>query len=66
MAAFEALRGATVRLLGRVDPARLGNAGMHAERGRESIEHMIRLYAGHDLNHFRQIERLLEEAGRAA
>jgi tRNA-binding protein len=32
---------------------------MHAERGRESIEHLIRLYAGHDLNHLTQIERLV-------
>ena len=66
VATFEALRASTVRLLQRVDPARWGYAGMHAERGRESIEHMVRLYAGHDLNHFSQIERLLEEARRAS
>jgi hypothetical protein len=66
LAAFEALRGSTVRVLQRVDPARFRHAGLHAERGRESIEHLVRLYAGHDLNHFSQIERLLEEAGRAS
>ena len=33
--------------------------GMHAERGQESIEHMVRLLAGHDLNHLQQIERIL-------
>jgi hypothetical protein len=38
---------------------------MHAERGRESIQHLMRMYAGHDLNHLAQIERLLGEA-RAA
>jgi len=32
---------------------------MHAERGRETITHLLRLYAGHDLNHLSQIESLL-------
>jgi hypothetical protein len=32
---------------------------MHAERGQESIEHIVRLNAGHDVNHTKQIERLL-------
>jgi hypothetical protein len=65
VALFGALRGATVRLLRQVDPARHQHAGTHAERGRESIGHLVRLYAGHDLNHLSQIERLLEEARRA-
>jgi hypothetical protein len=34
---------------------------MHAERGRETIAHLLRLYAGHDRNHLTQIERLLAE-----
>jgi uncharacterized damage-inducible protein DinB len=62
---FGALRRATVDLLRRVDPRRHEHAGMHAERGRESIQHLMRMYAGHDLNHLAQIERLLGEA-RAA
>ena len=33
--------------------------GIHAERGRETIEHIVRLMAGHDLNHLQQIERIL-------
>jgi hypothetical protein len=33
--------------------------GVHAERGRESVTHLMRLYAGHDLNHLRQLEQLL-------
>jgi hypothetical protein len=53
---FEAARTATLRLLRRVDPKRLENHGMHAERGREPIAHLIRLYAGHDLNHLAQLE----------
>ena len=33
--------------------------GMHSERGRETIEQIVRLTAGHDLNHLKQIERIL-------
>jgi uncharacterized damage-inducible protein DinB len=56
---FEATRTANLRLLRRVDPKQLENHGMHAERGRETVVHLIRLFAGHDLNHLRQIEELV-------
>lgn len=56
---FEANRSANLALLKRVDPALHANYGMHGERGTETIEHLIRLYAGHDLNHLSQIEKLL-------
>jgi len=55
---FEATRRANLRLLRRVDPRLHENYGMHAERGRETVSHLIRLYAGHDLNHLAQLERL--------
>ena len=58
---FESSRLSNLSLLRRVDPALHGNYGMHAERGKETITHLIRLYAGHDLNHLAQIERLLGE-----
>jgi hypothetical protein len=61
---FETLRLATLRLLKRVDPARLAHAGLHQERGPEPILQIIKMYAGHDLNHLNQIERLLDEARR--
>ncbi len=64
VALFETLRAATLRVLRAVDPNRRAHAGMHAERGRESIDHLMRMYAGHDLNHLSQIERLLDEARR--
>jgi hypothetical protein len=57
--AFDASRRANLHLLRSVDPALLDNYGVHAERGRESVHHLLRLYAGHDVNHLRQIERLL-------
>ena len=62
VATFATLRQATLRLLRTVDAARHQHAGLHAERGRESIPHLMRLYAGHDVNHFEQIERLLAQA----
>lgn len=37
----------------------LDRVGIHAERGEESVRHMIRLYAGHDLVHLAQIRRIL-------
>lgn len=58
---FDIVRRSTVRLLRRVDSSLHENAGKHEERGRESIAHLVRLYAGHDLNHLAQIERLLAE-----
>jgi len=61
---FETLRASLLRLLRDVDPSRHAHAGMHAERGREPITHLVRLYAGHDLNHLAQVERLLAEAPR--
>lgn len=60
LALFSANRTANLALLQRVSPARHEHHGVHAERGRESIPHLIRLYAGHDRNHLVQIERLLE------
>lgn len=57
---FEANRRANLRLLRAVDPVLHDNFGMHGERGRESVAHLIRLNAGHDLNHLGQVERLLQ------
>ena len=31
---------------------------MHAERGKETIAYLFRMFAGHDLNHVKQIEKL--------
>ena len=55
---FTVLRNANLRLLGRMKPADVDRVGIHVERGEESVRHMIRLYAGHDLMHLQQIERI--------
>src|SRR5262245_44270377 len=56
---FEAGRRSNVRLFRMADPAMMENFGMHEERGRESVASLVRLTAGHDVNHLRQVEGLL-------
>ena len=58
---FDVNRTALLGLLRRVDPRLHANYGMHAERGKETIEHLVRLYAGHDLNHVRRVEALIAQ-----
>ena len=53
------MRAALLRLLRGLNDEELDRFGMHAERGKESVRHLISLYAGHDLNHLAQIERLV-------
>ncbi len=59
IADFSALRRMNLVLLTRATPAELARVAIHAERGEESLAHMIRMYAGHDLVHRRQVERVL-------
>jgi DinB superfamily len=54
-----AIREANLALLKSLSPAQWKHFGQHAERGQESIERMVRMIAGHDLNHLRQIESIL-------
>lgn len=55
---FVLLRTLNLRLLARASGPDLERVALHAERGEESVKHMIRLYAGHDLLHLRQIDRI--------
>jgi DinB superfamily len=59
LAHFAALREANLALLKSLSPEQWKHFGMHAERGQESIELIARLMAGHDVNHTKQIERIL-------
>jgi uncharacterized damage-inducible protein DinB len=56
---FSVLRRANLRLLERATPDDLERVGVHSERGEESLGHLRRLYAGHDLLHLRQIDRIV-------
>jgi DinB family protein len=55
---FGAVRGANLRLLERTSPEERARVGLHSERGEETIAHQLRMYAGHDLVHLRQLERI--------
>jgi methionine--tRNA ligase beta chain len=61
---FTALRESLLTLFGGLTPEQLDRFGMHPERGKETVRHLMRLYAGHDINHLQQIERLLEAQDR--
>lgn len=56
---FRVLREANLALLKSLTPEQWKHYGMHSERGQESIEHIVRMFAGHDLNHLRQVEAIL-------
>ena len=61
---LDLLRRANLRLVEAVPGSeRHTRAGVHAERGEETLEHMIRLQAGHDLAHLRQLERIRRAVG---
>jgi len=58
-----ALRTANLRWLRSLDDERLDRAGMHAERGPESVRRVVTLLAAHDLVHLAQIERIRRAIG---
>ena len=60
LASFADVRAANIELLERLDESALDRVAIHAERGPESVRTMVAMYAGHDVIHERQIERVLE------
>ena len=59
VALFRVLRQANLALLDCLTPEQWKQYGIHSERGQESIEHIVRMFAGHDINHLQQIEKIL-------
>lgn len=59
LANFTSLREANLALLKSVPRKLWDNYGVHQERGNESISHVVRMVAGHDINHLLQIEAIL-------
>ena len=55
---FRVLRQANLALLGTLDSAEWDMFGVHAERGVETVRDIAMYFAGHDINHFRQIEAI--------
>jgi hypothetical protein len=58
LASFRALRRWNLALFRGLGKADLERQGVHPERGPETLGSIIRLLAGHDLNHLGQLERL--------
>jgi hypothetical protein len=56
---FRVVREANLALLKSLTPDQWKHYGMHAERGQETIERIVRIFAGHDINHLQQIEKIL-------
>jgi hypothetical protein len=56
---FRVVREANLALLKSLAPEQWKHHGMHSERGVETIEHIVRMIAGHDLNHTKQVERIV-------
>jgi DinB superfamily len=54
---FRVVREANLALLKSLTAEQWKHYGMHSERGQETVEHIVRMTAGHDLNHLQQIER---------
>lgn len=61
---FRILREDNLRLIRRCTPEDLQRVGVHVERGEESLEHHLRLYAGHDLLHLNQLARIASRVKR--
>jgi uncharacterized damage-inducible protein DinB len=57
---FRVVRDANLAFYKRLSPEQWKQHGVHAERGEESLERLLHMMAGHDINHTQQIERILK------
>ena len=60
LATFRTLREANLALLKSVPRKLWDNYGVHSERGNESVNHVVQMVSGHDLNHLQQVEGILK------
>ena len=58
---FTAMRKDHLTLLKSFKRGDFERFGMHEERGKETIERMVQMYAGHDVNHLGQIEMIRKQ-----
>ena len=59
---FRVLRNSNLTILRSVRRELWENYGVHQERGKETVAHVVRMVAGHDLNHLQQIERIVKSS----
>jgi hypothetical protein len=62
---YRTLRSANLHLLRSLTTEEWDMFGVHAERGLESLRDIAMYFAGHDINHFRQIELIRRQLGKA-
>jgi hypothetical protein len=60
---FRVLRETNLALYKSLTPEQWKHHGIHAERGEESIERIVSMMAGHDINHLEQVERIVRDKG---
>ena len=60
---YRTLRFSNLNLLKSLTAEEWDMFGVHAERGVESLRDIARYFAGHDINHFRQIEAIRRLVG---
>lgn len=58
---FRVLRENNLAMLKEISKETWDNYGMHLERGKESIAHLARMFAGHDTNHVLQVEGIVKQ-----
>jgi hypothetical protein len=62
---FQVLRENNLMMLKALPREAWDNHGMHLERGKETIAHLARMFAGHDTNHLLQIEQIVSQLKNA-
>ncbi len=65
LAAFRAMRENNITLLKSLRREQLQHHGVHSERGNETIATIAEMMAGHDINHIRQIEAIIQKGKRS-
>ena len=64
LATFTAARRWTVEFLKHLTPAEREGYIQHEERGKETIPHLMKMMAGHDLNHLKQMAELVQQSAK--
>jgi hypothetical protein len=58
---FRTLRENNLAMLKEIPKEAWDNYGMHLERGKETMAHLTRMFAGHDTNHVLQVEGIVKQ-----
>lgn len=58
---FRVLRENNLAMLKEIPREAWDHYGMHLERGKETLAHIVRMFAGHDTNHLLQVEKIVRQ-----